>query len=624
MRSLLTCLVLSFALAGVFAQPIQTFKKRYGTSGNDEARFVVVLPDNSFIIAGASTGGGLGGSDALLVKFSADGTVEWSKVFGGGAADAFSSLLLCSDGNLIALGETSSFGAGSTDIYVVKCDPSGNIIWQQTCGGASLETARGVCEVSDGYVVTGATQSFGYGFWDVFVEKLDLSGGSLWSKSWGNGGGDVAGEPFPAGGSDVWISGFFFVNSGNHDGFLMKLDADGDVVQGRRVTAPDNDGFWSLTTGGAGLIASGGTWSYGGNQSLPWLVSFNASGGVAWSRYFAFGSGNWEIGVGPCPDGGVIFTPFSTGGDSGTGTLVRTNNGGDVQWAKTFPFGAGNGRMFRAVACPDGGYLGVGYCQGNGREVFIIKTDADGNVPECCPEDMFVPAFVASPGSVVISPVAATGPGSVAGTGSDLAPGVNMTDLCNGPLCCLTDAGTLLGQVLLVCPNETATFTHLGDEVLDANDLLQFILFSNPADTLGSIVATINTPAFTYIPATMQTGVTYYVAAIAGNSEGGNVDLDDPCLDISGAAQLTWRPLPAVQLSLSEPDLCPGECTLVNAVLTGTPPYVLTVSIPGLGDQVYNFTGNTGGFVVCVPAGASPGAWAVEAIALQDLFCSCP
>lgn len=96
-----------------------------------------------------------------------------------------------------------------------------------------------------------------------------------------------------------------------------------------------------------------------------------------------------------------------------------------------------------------------------------------------------------------------------------------------------------------MCINQPATLPHLGDEVPDGNDLLQFILFSDPTDTLGSIIAISNTPTFTFNPATMQTGVTYYVAAIAGNNVGGNVDFNDPCFDISdNAAGLIWYPLP--------------------------------------------------------------------------------
>jgi hypothetical protein len=67
---------------------------------------------------------------------------------------------------------------------------------------------------------------------------------------------------------------------------------------------------------------------------------------------------------------------------------------------------------------------------------------------------------------------------------------------------------------------------------LDANDILRYIIFTNLADTTGSIIATSTTPTFPFNPAIMQTGVIYYLAALAGNGVNGNVDISDPCLDV--------------------------------------------------------------------------------------------
>jgi len=187
---------------------------------------------------------------------------------------------------------------------------------------------------------------------------------------------------------------------------------------------------------------------------------------------------------------------------------------------------------------------------------------------------------------------------------------------------CATDAGTITGTITDFCVSVPATATHDDNESLDANDMLQFILFSNPADTLGSILATSNTPSFTFNPATMQTGVTYYIAAIAGNNLNGNVDLNDPCLDISNAIQVTWRPLPTVTFSAANPDVCAGACTTVTTNFTGTAPFTLTYTMPA-GTSTQTFSGNTGTFQVCTAAGAPPGSFTVQATTLTDAFCNC-
>ncbi len=186
---------------------------------------------------------------------------------------------------------------------------------------------------------------------------------------------------------------------------------------------------------------------------------------------------------------------------------------------------------------------------------------------------------------------------------------------------CTTDAGVLTGGPYNTCTNATLNFPPATQFNLDANDLLQYILFTNPSDTAGSIVATSATPSFSFDPP-LQTGVTYYIAAMAGNNAGGNVDLTDPCLDFSNALQVVWRPLPAVTFSVNNANLCAGECRNVTANFTGTPPFSLTYTTPS-GTFTQTFNSNSGVIQVCAPQGAPPGPLQVQATALTDAWCTC-
>ncbi|MBL7798002.1 MAG: hypothetical protein JNJ90_16035 [Saprospiraceae bacterium] len=186
---------------------------------------------------------------------------------------------------------------------------------------------------------------------------------------------------------------------------------------------------------------------------------------------------------------------------------------------------------------------------------------------------------------------------------------------------CETSAGTLQNVPLVICIPQNAMATHNNDEDLDADDLLQFILYSDPADPIGSIIATSATPDFSFA-APLQPGVTYYIAAIAGNDLNGNVDLADTCLDVSGGVEVTWYAQPSVVFSVSTPDVCEGNCQTVNVTFTGVPPFTLTISTPA-GVLTEMFSNLTGSFQVCPPAGTPPGAFLVQATALTDAFCSC-
>jgi hypothetical protein len=214
----------------------------------------------------------------------------------------------------------------------------------------------------------------------------------------------------------------------------------------------------------------------------------------------------------------------------------------------------------------------------------------------------------------------------------DTPPGIGIYGLSFPPsglpeytCICTTDAGVLpQAGPFNVCTNNTLNFPAATQTGLDPNDVLRYVLFSNPTDTAGSIVATSTTPSFVFDSATIQTGVTYYIAAMAGNNLNGNVDLDDPCLDFSNALQVVWRPLPAVAFSLAgSPDVCAGDCRAVTATFTGTPPFTLAYTTPA-GSFTRIFSGNTGSFQVCVPTGTPPGALTVQATDLTDAWCTCP
>ncbi len=201
---------------------------------------------------------------------------------------------------------------------------------------------------------------------------------------------------------------------------------------------------------------------------------------------------------------------------------------------------------------------------------------------------------------------------------SDLPSGVPIA-----PCLCTTFAGTVNNQTFNICVPGTVTVPYNTNAVLGSGDILRYILFSNTNDTLGSIIVQSSSPLIAFNPATMQTGVPYYLATIAGDNLNGNVDLSDPCLDISNvAAQVIWRPRPTVSFSTGNTNLCAGECRTVTAIFTGTPPFNLTYITPA-GTVTQVFSGNTGAFQVCAPAGTAAGALNVQAIALTDAWCTC-
>lgn len=188
---------------------------------------------------------------------------------------------------------------------------------------------------------------------------------------------------------------------------------------------------------------------------------------------------------------------------------------------------------------------------------------------------------------------------------------------------CITNAGTVTAGSTNYCVPSPAIIPYNNNASLESGDLLQYVLYSNAGNPAGSILAQVNTPTIAFNANTMQTNVTYYVATVAGNALNGNVDLNDPCLDFSNAAEVIWKPKPTVAFTTGNPNLCQGACKTLNVTLTGTPPFSLTYNTPAFTGLSETFNATTGFLQVCAPLGAIIGNFNVVATALTDANCTC-
>ena len=107
--------------------------------------------------------------------------ITFTKTFGGINDDYGSSVQQISDGGFIIAGETSSFGAGGRDVYIIKTDSTGNIIWDKSFGGNGNDGSKAIQQTPDGgFVIAGFTASFSNGSYDVYLIKTDRSGTIVW------------------------------------------------------------------------------------------------------------------------------------------------------------------------------------------------------------------------------------------------------------------------------------------------------------------------------------------------------------------------------------------------------------------------------------------------------------
>ncbi|TNE47981.1 MAG: hypothetical protein EP344_19175, partial [Bacteroidetes bacterium] len=158
---------------------------------------------------------------------------------------------------------------------------------------------------------------------------------------------------------------------------------------------------------------------------------------------------------------------------------------------------------------------------------------------------------------------------------------------------CTSESGTLDLTPITACVGDTAVAVFNGDQVLDNDDVLLFILHTNPELPLGQILGWSTTPGFSFLPG-MQVNTTYYLSAIVGNADPmGLVDLSDPCWSVSQGVSVIFRPAPGATFSANGP-FCVGDTASVTINLTGTPPYNLIYSVNGTPQPALtNFPGNS-------------------------------
>jgi hypothetical protein len=151
--------------------------KTYGGTSYESLYEIQQTSDSGYIITGWTRSYGAGDLDFLVLKLNSAGDLEWAKTYGGADADSPENIEQTSDGGYIVAGNTSSFGAGSSDVLIIKLSSAGDLEWAKTHGGSDLDYARSVQQTSDnGYIIGGNTRYGSSDYFDLLVCKLEYDG----------------------------------------------------------------------------------------------------------------------------------------------------------------------------------------------------------------------------------------------------------------------------------------------------------------------------------------------------------------------------------------------------------------------------------------------------------------
>jgi hypothetical protein len=237
----------------------------------------------------------------LTLKALMASAPPWVKTYGGIDHDWAECIQQTSDGGYIVAGTTWSFGTGWDDIWILKLDSAGNIEWQRTYGGKGRDEGECIQQTSEGgYIVAGTTESFGEGCSDIWILKLNSEGFIEWQRTYGGNGlkydhaeciQQTNDGGYIVAGDTGTLSNIWGYYDVYYDIWILKLNSEGFIEWQRTYGGNHSDGPRSIQqTSDGGYIVAGETWSFGAGCYDFWILKLDPAGNIQWQRTYG---GNW-------------------------------------------------------------------------------------------------------------------------------------------------------------------------------------------------------------------------------------------------------------------------------------------------------------------------------------------
>ncbi|MDX2359888.1 MAG: T9SS type A sorting domain-containing protein [Crocinitomicaceae bacterium] len=226
----LALLLLSISLGTSYSQI--AFYKQFSNNGDDFGQGVIELPDSSYLITGSSSSFTGTQSQAFLLKLDSLGNYIWSNNYGGAESDWGRRVLYKENFGIFICGFTNSFGNGGFDFYLIKTDLNGNFEWERSYGSSGWDRVYDAKMTLDtGVIMVGETNLGGDNSSDMLIIRTNKIGDTLWTKTLGAEGLDIAT------GIEIYQDSLYIVagnvfdsTSNSQKPFIVQLDDYGAII----------------------------------------------------------------------------------------------------------------------------------------------------------------------------------------------------------------------------------------------------------------------------------------------------------------------------------------------------------------------------------------------------------
>ena len=355
------------------------WEKTYGGEQNDAGFHFIESNDSNYIVVGNTYSFGNGGSDIYVLKIDENGDTLWTKTYGT-QNNEFSFSIKKQNGKYLIVGNTETSDSSESDIYIIKIDENGNLIWSKTIQNPSLEYARDFEITQEGEIlIVGFIKAQGGNF-DAYILKTDSLGNLLWQKRYGGNMDEFLYSLCKGENEYLIVGNTYSFGNGGSDIYVLKIDENGDTLWAKTYGREDNDfGFYiSKDVDENYFICGSSYWIYFGYEIC--YMKITRDGNLIWRRDLGSLDNDFAWFMQKTHDGGYVIT-----GNFGTLVwLLKTDSLGYPLWSKNYG-GTGFETGYCIKELRDSSYMIVGKTSSfgaGGYDVYLIKTEKDVKIKE--------------------------------------------------------------------------------------------------------------------------------------------------------------------------------------------------------------------------------------------------
>ena len=243
-----------------------------GPTTNDVGRKIAPTDDGGYILIGSTESYGAGSQDMYLVKTDAAGDTQWIRTYGKSSYETGEAVDQTIDGGYIVAGSTDGSGNGQ-QIWILRIDRQGDTVWTRIYGGSGDENTTDIAQTPDrGFIFVGSTTSYGAGSSDLYLVKTDSAGNVDWTRTYG--------YQYADWGNALAItadSGYIIIGGTNPSpnpeecyAWLLKVDGNGDTTWTRMKNSAigSANGMDVQQAADGGFIIAAITWETGGDDDF--------------------------------------------------------------------------------------------------------------------------------------------------------------------------------------------------------------------------------------------------------------------------------------------------------------------------------------------------------------------